>query len=305
MKLAIFSIIITVFLFMASADSSLAADKNTSSKTVSSSQSLSSQELTLKAGDYQEKVPEEVFSQWIKISPIIIFEGKNKSEIENIYFCPAGNIYCEITRNTRERFHAEKKSEPSANEELIQSYIEDLARRANKDPEEAKFKMKDNKVVAFSDGEKGLKINLEESKKIIIESLLRNADQETSTKNEIELAYNNPAPPNQIGDTNSLGITDLIGEGRSNFRGSPKNRIFNIKVGASRFNGVLMKPTEEFSFVEVLGPVDGEHGYLPELVIKKDKTEPEFGGGICQVSTTAFRAALDSGLKITARRNHA
>jgi len=67
----------------------------------------------------------------------------------------------------------------------------------------------------------------------------------------------------------------------------------------------LIKPGEEFSFVKILGEVDSDHGYLPELVIKKDKTEPEFGGGICQVSTTAFRAALNSGLKITARRNHA
>jgi vancomycin resistance protein YoaR len=51
--------------------------------------------------------------------------------------------------------------------------------------------------------------------------------------------------------------------------------------------------------------VDGEHGYLPELVIKQNRTEPEFGGGICQVSSTVFRAAIYSGLKITARRNHA
>ena len=76
-------------------------------------------------------------------------------------------------------------------------------------------------------------------------------------------------------------------------------------MATNRFNGVLIKPGEEFSFVKILGEVDGEHGYLPELVIKHDKTEPEFGGGICQVSTTTFRAAINSGLEITARRNHA
>jgi vancomycin resistance protein YoaR len=43
---------------------------------------------------------------------------------------------------------------------------------------------------------------------------------------------------------------------------------------------------------------------LPELVIKENKTTPEFGGGICQVSSTLFRAAIYSGLKITERRNH-
>ena len=68
---------------------------------------------------------------------------------------------------------------------------------------------------------------------------------------------------------------------------------------------MLIKPGEEFSFIKTLGPVDESTGYLPELVIKTDKTVPEFGGGMCQVSTTAFRAALNSGLKVTARTNHA
>jgi vancomycin resistance protein YoaR len=44
---------------------------------------------------------------------------------------------------------------------------------------------------------------------------------------------------------------------------------------------------------------------LPELVIKKEGTVPEFGGGLCQVSSTAFRAAMNGGLPITQRRNHA
>ena len=63
-------------------------------------------------------------------------------------------------------------------------------------------------------------------------------------------------------------------------------------------------PNEEFSFNDYLGAVDASNGYLPELVIKDDVTTPEYGGGICQVSTTAFRAAMRSGMKITGRRNH-
>jgi vancomycin resistance protein YoaR len=53
-----------------------------------------------------------------------------------------------------------------------------------------------------------------------------------------------------------------------------------------------------------LGPVDGEHGYLPELVIKGNKTTPEFGGGLCQIGTTVFRSALATGLPIVERTNH-
>ncbi len=68
--------------------------------------------------------------------------------------------------------------------------------------------------------------------------------------------------------------------------------------------GVIVQPGEEFSTVEKLGTVDNTTGYLPEFVIKGNQTIPEFGGGLCQVSTTLFRAALDAGLPITARRSH-
>jgi vancomycin resistance protein YoaR len=172
----------------------------------------------------------------------------------------------------------------------------------NKDPVEPKFKLEDGKVTAFSDKYSGLKLKTEESQKILAEKLL---DPKNISSGEIALSYEILEPKNEIGDINNLNINTLIGEGTSNFRGSPKNRIFNINVATNRFNGILIKPGEDFSFVKVLGPVDAENGYLPELVIKRDKTEPEFGGGICQVSTTTFRAAIYSGLKITARRNHA
>jgi len=102
-----------------------------------------------------------------------------------------------------------------------------------------------------------------------------------------------------------LGIFELISEGISSFSGSPSNRIHNIKKGASKFNGVLVKPGEEFSFNKTLGPVGSATGFLPELVIKENKTIPEYGGGLCQVSTTAFRAALLAGLPILERKEHA
>ena len=107
-----------------------------------------------------------------------------------------------------------------------------------------------------------------------------------------------------VADIEALGITSLLARGESDFAGSPNNRRHNIDVGTSRYHGVLVKPGEEFSFNELLGPVTGAAGFKPELVIKQNVTVPEFGGGLCQVSTTAFRAALNSGLPITERRNH-
>lgn len=103
---------------------------------------------------------------------------------------------------------------------------------------------------------------------------------------------------------NDLGIQEIIGIGQSNFSGSPANRRHNISVGAESLNGILIPPGEEFSLAVALGPIDETSRYLPELVIKGNKTIPEYGGGLCQIGTTLFRGALESGLPITERRNH-
>lgn len=102
-----------------------------------------------------------------------------------------------------------------------------------------------------------------------------------------------------------LGLVDLISTGWTDFTGSPANRVHNVNTGASKFNGVLIEQGKEISFNNILGPVDASTGYLPELVILADKTVPEFGGGLCQVSSTAFRAALNAGLPILERHAHA
>ncbi len=100
------------------------------------------------------------------------------------------------------------------------------------------------------------------------------------------------------------GVTDLLSVGISSFYGSPSNRIHNIHVGVEKFSGLTIQPGEEFSFTKNMGHVDASGGWLPELVIKGDETVPEYGGGLCQVSSTMYRAALYSGLPITMRRNH-
>ncbi|MEX1997936.1 MAG: VanW family protein [Candidatus Andersenbacteria bacterium] len=105
-------------------------------------------------------------------------------------------------------------------------------------------------------------------------------------------------------DFTKLSFPHHLGRGESNFAGSPRNRVHNIRVAVARYNGLIMQPGDEFSFNNYLGAVDAANGYLPELVIKENVTTPEFGGGICQVSTTAFRAALQAGLDVTLRRNH-
>lgn len=188
--------------------------------------------------------------------------------------------------------------EISLSDEEISKYFDDKIKdEVNQEPILPKFEFKDNKVTSFESGKDGLKINYEQSIKNIKEAFEKRNMDKIPLLVEID-----PVP--KIDSINELGIESVIGTGHSNFVGSSANRRHNIKTGAGKINGLIIKPGEEFSLLKALGETDASAGYLPELVIKGDKTTLEYGGGLCQIATTMFRTALATGLPITERRNH-
>lgn len=253
--------------------------------------------LKVAVDQYSEDISKDTMDKWITHQNNLYLSSK-PSEFENISYCPTNEIFCALTLTRIQRQNIGLTSNIVFNEDEIKSYLEDLARKVNREPTDAKFKVENGIVGTFEEAKYGISLKVEDG----IEKIKDSIANETQ---EVNLAFDKKGSSTNYGDINNLGISSLIGEGTSDFKGSTSNRIHNIKVATQRYDGVLIKPGEEFSFVKYLGEVDGEHGYLPELVIKKNITEPEFGGGICQVSSTAFRAAIYSGLKITARRNHA
>ncbi len=187
------------------------------------------------------------------------------------------------------------------NQEEIENYIKfnvsPLIDRAYSNP---RLKVEDGQAIEFNPGKDGFAVRKEETLNQLMENIL----SEPPVK-ETEIIADVSKPKITLSQINDLGINTLIGQGVSNFAGSPTNRKHNIKVGAEKFYGAILEPGEEFSFLALLGDSGPEAGFLPELVIKKNKTVPEYGGGLCQVSTTVFRAAINSGMKITFRRPHA
>jgi len=186
----------------------------------------------------------------------------------------------------------------SLDTEKISSYLKDkIAPSIDQEAKKPKYEMVNGKMSSWQAGAEGQKTNLEASAAKIKEQYLING------QNEAELVVDKVA--SELSDnTDAYQIQEIIGTGQSHFAGSPANRRHNIQVGADAVNGILIAPGEEFSLVKTLGVIDKTTGYLPELVIKNNKTIPEFGGGLCQVATTIFRSALTSGLPITARQNH-
>ena len=105
-------------------------------------------------------------------------------------------------------------------------------------------------------------------------------------------------------DAPQMGIVELVAEATTRFKGSSAARVHNIAQAASQFHGVVIPPGGVFSFNEHLGEVAAETGYEESLIIWGDRTQMGYGGGVCQVSTTAFRAALLGGFPIVERYAH-
>jgi vancomycin resistance protein YoaR len=101
-----------------------------------------------------------------------------------------------------------------------------------------------------------------------------------------------------------LGITTRLGTGESYYAGSSRARIDNILQATSRFDGIIIGVGEEFSFNRWVGDISPEAGYVSSRVIFGGRTIDGVGGGVCQVSTTAFRAAFFAGFPIIERAAH-
>lgn len=168
----------------------------------------------------------------------------------------------------------------------------------NRPAVDAKFEIRNGKVVEFQGSRDGRELDVPLTRERMEEAfLMKEESQAFIVFKEIKAKV-------RTAEVNDLGIIELLGVGRSNFSGSPQNRRHNISVGVAAVNGTLIAPHEEFSLLKTLGDIDAAAGYLPELVIKGNKTVPEYGGGLCQIGTTAFRTALSAGVPILERKNH-
>lgn len=182
--------------------------------------------------------------------------------------------------------------------ELNHWLLENVAADIDVPGQNARLAFTKGKVTVTQPSKSGTGVDVEKAARDIIFSI-------ASDKPQVKLALKEKKPEISEDRIAELGINTLIGKGVSEYTFSPPNRIENIHVGLSKLHGLVIAPGEEFSTVGSLAPIDAAAGYLPELVITGNKITPQYGGGLCQVSSTLFRAALDTGLDITSRTNHA
>lgn len=181
----------------------------------------------------------------------------------------------------------------------LDAYASELASKVRQEPVNARFTMTaSGSVMILASSRTGKELDIPSAILKIRQGILANAQ-------EIALDVRIVEPAITAETISSLGVNQRISMGESNFAGSSPARVQNIKVSSKLYNGHIIQPGEVFSFNTLLGDVDASTGYAPEKVIKNNRLEYEYGGGICQVSTTLFRAAMAAGFPIVERRNHA
>jgi len=173
----------------------------------------------------------------------------------------------------------------------------------NKPARNALFKFENGKVVSFRQEEYGLKILSD----VFLTDFVYKIWELKQSPHSISINLKNQVvkPEVTLAEANEFGIEEQLTEGKSDFTHSAPERIHNITLAASKFDGVLIPKNKEFSFNETIGDISALTGYEQAYVIKNGKTVLGDGGGVCQVSTTLFRAALNAGLTITERYAHA
>lgn len=186
------------------------------------------------------------------------------------------------------------------NTNKVDEYVATLAGTVNQEPVNAVLGFgADNKTTIVKASQDGLKLDVAKTTEAVKNVL----DKPAAERNVTMVVAASKAEVRQ--DTlASLGLVDHLSQGVTYFPGSPSTRLINVRAGAAKFNGVILKPNEVFSFGKLLGEVNASTGYVPELVILENHEEKQYGGGLCQVSSTAYRAALLAGLPILQRQNH-
>jgi len=185
----------------------------------------------------------------------------------------------------------------------LAAFLNSLAPKLGRPPQNPRFHFDEasGQLVLLQAGVKGRSLDLAKSVSSIQAAIAAGQHQAS-----LVLTYMDP----KVGDNataSSLGISGLLPKGQqwTGFKGSSNARIHNIELAASKFDGVLVAPGENFSMAQYLGNVSFDTGYDQALIIVGNRTILGAGGGVCQVSTTFYRTAFMTGFPIVERYPHA
>jgi vancomycin resistance protein YoaR len=186
------------------------------------------------------------------------------------------------------------------NEDQLRAFLEPRALELERAPVNARFDFDESTgtLAVLSDSQPGRELDIPATIQLINQMTV-------GGEHRVPLAFktSDPAIPDTA-TAEELGIKEMVASATTYYYGSSNARRTNIATSASRFHGLVIEPGQEFSFNHYLGEVTGETGYEESMIIYNGRTIRGVGGGVCQVSTTAFQAAFYAGFPITERHPH-
>lgn len=185
----------------------------------------------------------------------------------------------------------------SYDEEKLKVYEEKLQKNVTQPAKDATISIEKDKIVVKA-GIEGKTINLDE----LDNQLKDNINGELNSTNNVTVDLETTEP--RVTKEDLSKIKDVMSTFSSSYGTSAAGRSNNIEIATKAINGTVVMPGETFSFNDIVGPRTIERGYQEAGTYVGNKVEPGIGGGICQVSTAIYRAAMKANLRSVERTNH-
>ncbi|MEA3336057.1 MAG: VanW family protein [Chloroflexota bacterium] len=244
----------------------------------------------------------EVFVRQVLNGPITLTASDSDLDTQSpapAYTIPVGDLASLLTLDIVPQLDGSKELMASLDVQPLREQVQLWALELAREPREARldFDPSNGEISVVTPSQIGRMLDIDASMEAIRSAAL-------SSSREAELPLRLVEPSINMHKIDEMGVVELVAKGTTDFAGSSADRIHNIKTAAAAVDNTVVPPGEVFSFNAAIGDVDAEHGYKDSLIIWGDRTAVGIGGGVCQVSTTAFRAAFYGGFPIEERWNH-
>lgn len=183
----------------------------------------------------------------------------------------------------------------SYDKEKVAQFIKNISKEIDSEPIDATIRLVSGKF-QITDEKLGSRLDQEKAVNMISAAI----DSKSIANVELPVEVIDA----EITRADLSNITDKLGEYSTSFNASNESRSYNIKLATKSVTDVLVRPGETFSLNKTIGPRLAKYGYRTAKVIINNEYVDGIGGGICQVSSTLYNAALLANLKIVERKNH-
>lgn len=220
---------------------------------------------------------------------------KEKDIVNKIFKEQEGNVmsrYKMRKQAENDELKRDYKLTPQLNTTAYETFIKDKYNETLKNPVNAELSI-EGSTVNVSQSQNGEKIDKGKLRDLTNEAI-------TTGKSDVTLIK----PERSTEDIQKMGIKEVIAEYSTPMAGRNGNQSFNVNKSANTLSGVIVAPDETFSFNGRVGVTDAAHGYKSAAVYSQGKVIQSAGGGVCQVSSTLYSAALRADLGIVSRSNH-